>query len=116
MRSAHWGCTMSWCFRYSLSKVRAAFFLTNAFDVLQKYQPDEPSLLRKPRSLTQSKQDVRRDQKPVHLRAQSFAHLPASHIGNGMQGKAVKQFVVIEEVFPDAVDDEMEELVLFVEE
>ena len=52
----------------------------------------------------------------MNLSAQSFSHLPTSHIGNGMQGQAVVELVVIEQILADAIDDEMKQLMLFVQE
>lgn len=59
---------------------------------------------------------VRRNQQTVNLAAQGLAHLPATDIGNRMEGKAVEELVVVEEVLSYAVDDQMQEFVLLVEE
>lgn len=52
----------------------------------------------------------------MDLHAQGLSHLSSADIGYGMQGQAVEELIVVEEVFPYAVDDQVQQLVLFVEE
>lgn len=52
----------------------------------------------------------------MHLGAKRLAHLPATNIGNSMQSQAVEKLVMIQQILPDAVDDEVQQLVLFVQE
>ena len=44
----------------------------------------------------------------MDFRTECFAHLSTTNIGDGVQSEAIEELVVIEEVFPDAVDDEVE--------
>lgn len=50
----------------------------------------------------------------MYVVTQSFAHLPASHIGNRMQSQTIEQLIVAHQVFPYAVDNQMQQLMLFV--
>ena len=52
----------------------------------------------------------------MYFRAQGLAHLPAADVGDGVQSEAVEQLIVIQQVFSNAVDDEMKQLMLFVQE
>ena len=52
----------------------------------------------------------------MDLAAQRFAHLPASNVGDGVQGQAVEQLIVVEQVLPYAIDDQMQQFVFLVEE
>ena len=79
IRSAHSFRTMPGCLRYSRSNVRAAFFLTNAFEVLQEHQfqfvlPTQ----------TQKVPHLRGNQESVNLRRQGFSKFSTTHIGHGM--------------------------------
>lgn len=69
---------------------------------------------RQPGSKKAESNDVRRDQQPVDFTAQSFSHLPASHVCNRMQGQTIEQFVVIQEVLSYAIDDQVQQLMLLV--
>lgn len=50
----------------------------------------------------------------MDLAAQHLAHLPAADVCDGVEGKAVEQLIVVQQILPDAVEDEVHELVLFV--
>lgn len=52
----------------------------------------------------------------MHVRTEGFTHLSASDIGHRMQRQAIIQLIHIEQVLPDTVDDQVEELMLLVEE
>lgn len=52
----------------------------------------------------------------MHITTKNFTHLPATNIGNGVQGEAIEQLIVIQQIFPNAVEDEMQELVFLVQE
>lgn len=52
----------------------------------------------------------------MDLGAQSLAQLLTTDVRNGMQCQAVVQLVVVHEVFSDAVDDEVYQLVLLMQE
>lgn len=52
----------------------------------------------------------------MNIRAQCLSHFSASNIRNGMQCQTVVQFVVVEEIFADTVDNQVQQLVLFVQE
>jgi hypothetical protein len=52
----------------------------------------------------------------VDFRAQGLAQLFATDVRNGVQCQAVVQLIVVHEVFPDAVDDQVYQLVLLVQE
>ncbi len=52
----------------------------------------------------------------MHLPAQGFSHLPASHVGDGVECQAVEQLIVVEQVLSYTIDDQMQQFVLFVEE
>lgn len=52
----------------------------------------------------------------MHLSAQRLSHLPATHVRDRMQGETVEELIVVEQIFPDAVDDQVQQLVLLVEE
>lgn len=52
----------------------------------------------------------------MHLVAQGLAHFSSADIGYCVQGQAVEQLIVVEEVLSYAVDDQVEELVLLVQE
>jgi len=51
----------------------------------------------------------------VDLSAQCLAHLAASHVGDGVEGETVEQLIVVEQVLPYAVDDQMQQFVFFVQ-
>lgn len=51
----------------------------------------------------------------MDLPAQGLAHLAAADVGNGVEGQAVEQFVVVQQVFAYAVDDEVQKFVLLVQ-
>lgn len=46
--------------------------------------------------------------------AQGLAHLPAADICDCVQGKAVEELIMVQEVLSYAVDNQMQELVLLV--
>jgi hypothetical protein len=52
----------------------------------------------------------------VDFRAQGLAQLFATDVRNGVQCQAVVQLIVVHKVFPDAVDDQVYQLVLLVQE
>lgn len=41
----------------------------------------------------------------MNLSAQGLAHFATANICNGVQGKAIKEFVVVQKVLPYTVDD-----------
>jgi hypothetical protein len=105
IRSAHSNCTISGDFRYRRNSVRAAFFFTKDFEVLQALGEHVGG--RKP---------SRRDEQSVDVGAQGVAHFPAANIGNGMQGQAVVELVEVAEILSNAIDDEVKQFMLLVEE
>jgi hypothetical protein len=52
----------------------------------------------------------------VDVGAQGVAHFPAANIGNGMQGQAVVELVEVAEILSNAIDDEVKQFMLLVEE
>lgn len=52
----------------------------------------------------------------MNFPAQGFTHLPAADIGDCMQGQAVEELVVIQQVFSYAVYNQVQKLVFLVEE
>lgn len=52
----------------------------------------------------------------MYIGAQSLSHLPTSDISNRMQRKTVEQFIMVQEIFANTVDNQMEQLMLLVEE
>lgn len=52
----------------------------------------------------------------MDLSAQRFSHLTATNVRNGVQRKAVEQLVVVQQILPDAVDNQMQQLMPLVQE
>lgn len=52
----------------------------------------------------------------MYFATKRFSHLAATNVGNCVQRQAVEELIVVEKIFSDAVDYEMQELVLLVEE
>jgi hypothetical protein len=52
----------------------------------------------------------------MDVSAQRLSHLPTTHVRDRMEGEAVEQLIVVEEVFSDTVDDQVQQLVFLMEE
>ena len=50
----------------------------------------------------------------MYIPTQCFPHLPSTNIGNRMECQAVVQLIVIQQILSDAVDDKVQQLMLFV--
>ena len=107
IRSAHSFCTMSGYLRYRRRRVSAAFFLTNAFDVLQPLAVIHHS---------KRQTDLRGYQKPMNIIRQRLAHLPPTNISHRMQRQAIIQLIMIQQVLPNTVHHQMQQLVLLMQE
>jgi hypothetical protein len=51
----------------------------------------------------------------VDLPAERFSHFPATNVCDGVQRKTVEQLIVVQQILPDAVENEMQKLVLLVQ-
>ncbi len=52
----------------------------------------------------------------MYIPAQSLPHLPPSNIGNSMQGQTIEQLVILQQILPDAIHNQVKQLMLLVQE
>ena len=97
---------MAGCFRYSRRSVSAAFFLTNALEALSCVSSTVDPVPR----------DLRGDEQPVDLCTQCLSQLLATDVRDRVQRQAVVELIVVQQVLPDAVNDQVQQFVFFVEE
>jgi hypothetical protein len=50
----------------------------------------------------------------VDFGAQCFSQFLSTHVGNRMQRQAVVELIVVQQVLPDAVNDQVQQFVLLV--
>lgn len=52
----------------------------------------------------------------MDIGAKSLAHLSPPHIRNSMQRQAIIQLIIVQQIFPDTVNNKVEQLMLLVKE
>ena len=51
----------------------------------------------------------------MYIPAQSLPHLPPSNIGNSMQCQTIEQLIILQQILPDAIHDQVKQFMLLVQ-